>query len=152
MPSLNTNYFGTISYDPEAVIEFPRGLPGFDDRQRFVALQFEDSRPLVFLQSVEDAGLCFITLPILAIDPHYQLRVSSEDREQIGLPLGRPLDIGADALCLAVIAIRENGPTANLLGPIVVNLRNQKAVQAVDPESGYSHQYTLIPEEAPVCS
>jgi len=51
-----------------------------------------------------------------------------------------------------VIAIRETGPTANLLAPIVENLRNLKAVQAVAPESEYSLQHVLLPEEAPVCS
>jgi flagellar assembly factor FliW len=152
MLSVQTSYFGVISYDPETIVEFPKGLPGFDECRRFVALQFEDSRPLVFVQSLEDPGLCFITLPVLAVDPHYQLRVSNEDRELVGLAVGRPLRIGEDVLCLAVVSIREDGPTANLLGPVVVNLRNRKAVQAVDAESGYSHQHRLVAEEAPVCS
>ena len=152
MPSVETNYLGLTSYDPETIVEFPKGLPGFDERRRFVALQFEDSRPLVFVQSLEDPGLCFITLPVLAVDPQYQLRVNNEDRELVGLAVGRPLRIGEDVLCLAVVSIREDGPTANLLGPVVVNLRNRKAVQTVAPDSGYSHQHVLVPQEAPVCS
>jgi flagellar assembly factor FliW len=51
-----------------------------------------------------------------------------------------------------VLSIREGGPTANLLAPLVINMRNLKAVQAVAAESGYSHQHVLLPEEAPVCS
>jgi flagellar assembly factor FliW len=51
-----------------------------------------------------------------------------------------------------VLSIRETGPTANLLAPIVVNLRNRRAVQAVAAESDYSHQHALMPEEASVCS
>ena len=152
MLSVQTTYFGTISYQPDATIEFPNGLPGFEDRRQFVALQFADSEPIVFLQSLEHPGLCFITLPMLAIDPRYQLRMADEDREAVALAPGRPPRIGEDVLCLAVVSIRESGPTANLLGPIVVNLRNRKAVQAVAAESGYSHQHVLIPEEATVCS
>ena len=152
MPSVQTKYLGIISYEPDATLEFPRGLPGFEERRLFVALRLEDSQPLVFLQSVEDSGLCFITLPILAIDPHYRLEVTNEDRERAGLPLGRPLRIGEDVLCLAILSIREGGPTANLLAPVVVNLSNHKAVQAVAPESGYSHQHVLVSEEAPLCS
>jgi flagellar assembly factor FliW len=152
MPSVQTQYFGVISYEPDSALEFPRGLPGFEERHRFVALRFADSQPLVFLQSLEDPGVCFITLPVLVVDPRYRLGISNEDRDLVGLPLARPLRIGEDVLCLAVIAIRETGPTANLLAPVVVNLHNQKAVQAVDPESGYSHQHALVPEEAPVCS
>ena len=152
MPSVQTSYFGTLSYDAAAAMEFPRGLPGFEERRRFVALQFADSQPLVYLQSVEDPGLCFITLPILAIDARYQLLVSSEDRELIGLAPDQPLRIGRDVLCLAVVSVREGGPTANLLAPLVVNLSNHKGVQTMDAESGYSHQHQLLPQEAPVCS
>ena len=152
MPSVQTKYFGTLSYEPDAPLEFPQGLPGFEDRRQFLALSFTDTQPMVFLQSLEDPGLCFITLPILAIDPQYQLQIDNEGRDLVGLPVGQPVRIGDDVLCLAVVSIRESGPTANLLGPIVVNLRNRKAVQAVDAESGYSHQHALVPQEAPVCS
>jgi len=152
MPVLETKYFGRICYEPESSIEFPRGLPGFDDRRCFVALSFEDSAPLVYLQSVEDRGLCFIALPLLAADPQYRLAVSAEDLGLVGLDPSRQPKIGEDVLCLAVISIRENGPTANLLAPVVINLGNRKAVQAVAENSDYSHQHALVPEEAPVCS
>jgi flagellar assembly factor FliW len=152
MPVVQTHNFGSISYSHEAAIEFPRGLPGFDDRRRFLALQFEDTAPLVFLQSLERADLCFITMPVLAVDPQYRLQVSTEDLTEVDLsPLRQPR-IGEDVLCLAVLSISESGPTANLLAPVVVNLRNLKAVQAVAPESGYPHRHALVTEEAPVCS
>jgi flagellar assembly factor FliW len=111
-----------------------------------------ESDPLVYLQSLEDPALCFVTMPILSVDPQYRLKVSSEDLDQLGLPAGRTPRIGQDVFCLTVIAIRENGPTANLLAPVLINLKNRKAVQAIAPDSDYSHQYELMPEEAAVCS
>jgi len=55
-------------------------------------------------------------------------------------------------LCLAVLSIRENGPTANLLAPVVINLSNGKGVQAVAVSSGYSHQHPMCAaEEAAAC-
>ncbi|HEV3199835.1 MAG TPA: flagellar assembly protein FliW [Bryobacteraceae bacterium] len=151
MPVVETSNFGIISYGPEASIEFPRGLPGFDDRRRFVALQFEDTAPLVFLQSLEVPDLCFITMPVLAVDPQYRLAVTGEDLGQLELSPKRQPRIGEEVLCLAVLSLGEGGPTANLLAPVVVNLRNLKAVQAVAAESGYSHQHVLVAEEALVC-
>jgi flagellar assembly factor FliW len=144
-----------ISYEAESVLEYPCGLPGFDRRKRFVAVRCVESDPLVYLQSLEDPALCFITMPILAVDPRYQLTVSGEDLHQLGLPANRQPRIGADVVALTVVALRESGPTANLLAPVLVNLKNRKAVQAVSQEPGYSHQH-VIPvgktEEAPVCS
>jgi flagellar assembly factor FliW len=151
MPVVQTSNFGSISYNPDAAMEFPRGLPGFDDRRRFVALQFEDSAPLTFLQSLEIPDLCFITMPVLAVDPQYRLNVSGEDLTELELsPTCQPR-IGEDVLCLTVLSLGEDGPTANLLAPVVVNVRNLRAVQAVAPDSGYSHQHALVAEMAPVC-
>jgi len=149
---MQTTSFGNIAYEPESELDFPCGLPGFDSRRRFVAVRFVESDPLIYLQSLEDPALCFVTMPILSVDPRYRLKVSSEDLGQLGLPAMRQPKIGEDVLCLTVLAIRETGPTANLLAPIVINLKTRRAVQAIAPESDYSHEHELMPEEAAVCS
>ena len=152
MPVIQTKNFGPISYAPEAALEFPRGLPGFENRHRFVALGFSDSAPLVFLQSLEDADLCLITLPVLAIDPAYRLEINPDDVEELGLPAGSEPRIGKEVLCVAVLSIRETGPTANLLAPVVVHLGSNRAVQCIMPEGRYSLQHELQPQETLVCS
>jgi flagellar assembly factor FliW len=149
MTLLETKHFGKLSYEPDSELEFPLGLPGFDDRKRFVAVHFVENDPLIYLQSLEDPALCFITMPVLAIDPQYRLKVSAEDLGCLGLNSGRQPRIGGEVLCLTVLTIQETGPTANLLAPIVVNLSNRKAVQAVAPESDYSHQFALLTAESP---
>ena len=152
MAAFETKHFGNISFDPQAIIEFPRGLPGFEERRKFLALEFEHSKPLVFLQSLEDPGICFVTAPVRAVEPEYVLRVSEEDLRLLGLDPARQPRIGPDVLCLSVVSIEESGTTANLLAPIVVNVRNLQAVQAIGPESVYSHRFPLVVEEATVCS
>src|SRR5215467_1116350 len=107
MPVMQTKNFGAISYQADSEVEFPRGLPGFDHRRRFVALRFVESDPLVYLQSLEDPELCFVTMPILSVDPQYRLKIGSEDLDRLGLPGTRQPRIGEDVFCLAVIAIRE---------------------------------------------
>ena len=75
MPVFESQRLGSITYDPESAIEFPRGLPGFDERRAFVAVHLPGADPLIFLQSLEDPGLCFITAPVGAVDPAYHLEV-----------------------------------------------------------------------------
>jgi flagellar assembly factor FliW len=152
MPALQTKNFGNISFEPESELHFPAGVPGFEDRRRFVALTFAETNPLVYLQSLEVPDLCFITLPILAADPEYRLRVSQEDLSLLGLVSNRQPVIGEDVLCLSVLSLRETGPTANLLAPVLVNLKTRTAVQAVSQEADYSLQFALTPQESPVCS
>ena len=151
MPSFDTQNFGTVEYEGNSAVEFPQGLPGFEERRRFVALTFPDSKPLVFLQSLEDRSLCFVTLPVLSIDQHYRLEVCEEDLARLGLAPEQQPRIGKEVACLAVLTLQESGPTANLLAPIVVNIGTLKAVQAIAPESGYSHQHALLPAEALTC-
>jgi flagellar assembly factor FliW len=152
MPFLETRNFGTVPYELDSVLEFPEGLPGFEQKRRFLPIQAPDTEPLIFLQSAEDPSLCFVTLPILAVEPAYRLDMEDADKELIGLAPGHPPQIGRDVLCLTIVSIRESGPTANLLAPVVVNLRNRLAVQSVAAGSTYSHQFHLTaPQEAVAC-
>jgi flagellar assembly factor FliW len=151
MPLAQTINFGTISYHPDAAICFPKGLPAFEERRNFVVLQFQDSAPLTFIQSLETPDLCFVAMPVLAIEPQYRLEVSREDLEELGLASDRQPRMGVEVLCLTIVSLGESGPTANLLAPVVVNIRNRKAVQAVAGESGYSHQHALFAQEVVAC-
>jgi flagellar assembly factor FliW len=148
MPELVTRNFGTLVYEDGAPLVFPRGLPAFENYRRFLAITLPQNEPLVFLQSLEDSGLCFITVPVQIVHRDYRLRISAEDVELIGLPSGAVPGLGEDVLGLAVLSVREEGPTANLLAPIVMNLRDRLAVQAVAPESSYSHRHPLLPAAA----
>lgn len=151
MPFFDTQNFGTVDYKTDSVVEFPSGLPGFEECRLFVALTFPDTHPLVFLQSLEDGGLCFITLPVLSIDQQYRLETCEDELKKLGLPAERQPRIGEDVACLAVLTLQESGPTANLLAPIVINVRNLQAVQVIVAEAGYSHQHALSPRGAVQC-
>lgn len=151
MPETETTNFGTISFARESVFEFPHGLPGFEERRRFLPVQNPATAPILFLQSLEEPSVCFTTLPIWVVDPHYRLHVTEQDLELLGFPAEHQPRIGDEVLCLVVISVRKTGTTANLLAPIVINLQSYKAVQAVSAESGYSHRHPLFPQEAAAC-
>ena len=143
MPDACTQHFGVLPYQEDEVLLFPDGLPGFENERSFLLVQQPATRPLLFLQSLSRPDLCFISLPILVVDPGYQTSITPEDLARLDLPVDRQPRIGPDVLCLALISIRENEfPTANLLAPVVVNLRARKAVQAIQ-EIGYSHQFPV---------
>ena len=136
MPQCETKYFGTIWYDEDAAVEFPAGLPAFENFRLFLTVEETERRPFIFLQSLEEPGLCFITLPVAAIDPSYELKVSAEEMAAIGFE-GQP-SVETGLLCLAVVSIPAGGtPTANLLAPIVINWATRRAAQSVRDDSVY---------------
>jgi flagellar assembly factor FliW len=144
MPTVDTKYFGAMPYEEESCFEFPWGLPAFEEERRFLPLEMPGHKPLVFLQSTANPALCFIALPVLAADPKYALAVSPDDLQALSLAGGRQPAIGPEVLVLTLLSIHEDAPaTANLLAPVVVNLANRRAVQAVRYDSLYSHAQPL---------
>ena len=151
MPIVETKHFGPIEYQEEAVFEFPAGIPGFEDQTRFLPIEQPANKPLVFLQSLLRPELCFLALPARVVDSEYRLAISAEDLRDLGLPEDCQPLMGEEVLCLTILTVRgDRPPTANLLSPIVVNLKPRCAVQAIQADSGYSCQHPLFPapEEA----
>jgi flagellar assembly factor FliW len=149
MPHVQTRDFGLLECDPHAALQFPRGLPGFEDQDRFVLIEQEALAPVVYLQSLKTPALCFLTVPISAIDPHYEMGMTAEDLALLALDeTGQPSP-GANILCLSILSAAANGRfTANLLAPVVVNLETRIGLQAVRTDVRYSHLHPLY-EETP---
>jgi flagellar assembly factor FliW len=153
MPQILTKYFGSIEYQEADVIQFPSGLPAFEQETEFVLIEPPSSAPMVFLQSLPQSSLCFLALSILAIAPDYSLAVTTEDLQTLHLEADRQPRIGDEVACLALIAVAENGRiTANLLAPIVINRLNRRAVQAIRIDTTYSHQHQVAAQPEDVCS
>ena len=148
-----SQYFGELDYSPDAVFQFPEGIPAFEDQTGFVFLDQPQTHPLVFMQSLGNPGLCFIAVPVLVADPTYRPDLSPEDLALLGLSPEPPPQIGSDILCLALVTVSKGAdPTVNLASPIVLNLRNRKGLQAILPSSGYSVRQPLLAREDVPCS
>jgi flagellar assembly factor FliW len=148
-----TKYHGEMGYDEHAALHFPRGLFGFEAETRFLPIEQPPLRPLVFLQSLSTPDLCFLCLPVFVVDRQYAVSVEQEDLTAVDLPTDRQPRIGTDVLCLAIVSIQPGGPTtANLLAPVLVNLQNSKAIQALSLDQRHSHQAPLpAPSEELAC-
>jgi flagellar assembly factor FliW len=148
MPQLETKYFGTLSYEEESVFDFPAGLPAFEQEKNFVFIETPEYAPLVFLQSLRQSALCFLALPVLAVDPAYRLSVSAEDGASLGLDRGREPAPGDGILALALVSLRDGfPPTANLMAPIVVNIQNRRALQGIRADRVYSYRHPVAAAE-----
>jgi flagellar assembly factor FliW len=152
MPQTLTKYFGAVDYQETDVVQFPSGLPAFEEETQFVAMEPPAQAPLVFLQSLRNSSLCFLALPVLTIDPDYRLQMTPEDLHSLNLEPGHQPGLRDGVICLALIAIAEDGfISANLLAPIVIHAGGHWGVQAIRVDSAYSHQHPLTGRKD-VCS
>lgn len=144
MLQLQTKYFGSIPYDPGDLFQFPQGLPAFEEEKSFAPLDLPGKEPLLFLQSASRPDLCFLCFPVLVVDPAYHLSVPAEDLQLLDLSTGRQPHIGSEVLVLALLSIQENRrASANLMAPLVINLKNRRAVQAIRGDAAYSPEHPI---------
>jgi flagellar assembly factor FliW len=148
MPRVQTGQFGELDYEEECTLQFPRGLPGFEHCRRFVLLNQPSLDPLIHMQSLEIPDLCFLALPVQTIDSAYETELTPEDQRTLGDT--------QRTLALALLSVSVDGElTANLLAPVVINLSDRIAVQAVRSDLKYSHQHPVCVKESDeevVCS
>jgi flagellar assembly factor FliW len=140
-------YIGEISWEAACELQFPTGFPGFEQHRRMVPVEIPSQRPLIYLQSAEQAKVCFLVLPVLTIHSLFDLPLSEDDRSLLeldaaGLPDSSPPVIGTDVLCLALLVPFGRTVQTNLDAPIVVNLHNLRGIQAVLP-AGVNGSYRL---------
>jgi len=142
MPQAATLHFGAVDYEDRNVIEFPAGLPGFEDESRFVMIEREETAPVIFLQSLRTTELAFLTLPAAMVDPDYELAATPEDVEALGLPTAP--EVGRDFLCLTILTLTESEPpAANLKAPVIVNLHTREAWQIISMQPHHSARHLL---------
>lgn len=131
MPAANTKFFGDLEYTEESVLHFPAGLLGFEKNRRFVLVERAASKPLSFLQNLDEPSLCFPVMPALQVDPDFKLELDEQSRETLELNEPYPA-----LLILAIISFGETGPpAANMKGPVVIHVAARKAVQVIQSDA-----------------
>lgn len=123
---------------PELV--FPTGLPGFPGERRFALVRwgaFEG--PYSLMVDLDDPDVRFLVMPPYVFFPDYVVDLDDAIAAKIHL------DKAENCLLLVIVTLgsRPEDATANLLGPVVVNLETREGVQAVLAESGYSTRVPL---------
>ncbi len=140
--SFATKDLGQKTVREDQIISFPWGLPGFVEWHRYALLQCPHLSPFLCLQCVEKPDLAFITVDPVKVVPEYRLS-----------PLNNGVlkDLAAENVnelrVLVILAIPPGQPqemTANLLAPILINVRRNLGKQVVLEASQYSHRHRVF--------
>lgn len=141
---LLTRDLGEIEIDEQDIVTFTGPIYGFEQYRRFVFLYEEElSEHFIWLQSVDEPGLCFILVQPDLITDHYQPELPPETRDLLG---------DGDYMCWLMTSIREpfQKSTVNLKSPIVVNPELRQAAQFV-LEGNLPIRHPLLREGAASC-
>ena len=136
--NLETTRFGTVEIADDRVITFPTGLLGFSSYTSFVLLQPDEQGVFFWLQSTEAPDLAFVvTDPALWV-PDFQANIRKDQMEELGMA---KLE---DAQVLVIVNKRDDLLTANLQGPLVVNVEGRTGMQLVLAEKRWNTRHELL--------
>lgn len=129
---INTLRFGRLHVDESKVITIPKGLFGYANHQRFVLISESAASRVLFLQSLDNPKLCFLTSDEPRMfDPAFELEISDTDRMDLSLLTDE------DKKVIVTVSVENDTFTANLAGPILINTKTGRAKQAVIDKDEY---------------
>jgi flagellar assembly factor FliW len=139
---IDTARFGKVEIDESKIIYFSDGIPGLEEYKRFAILQFDGSYPIIWLQSTEDKSICLPVIDSFLVLPDYSFDISDEDVQRLSLNGPEDLKI------ISVLVIPENieRMTMNLAAPIVINIKNNLAMQVILNNGEYNVRFPIFQE------
>lgn len=141
---INTRQFGEVEIDKEKVITVPKGLPGFPDLTRYILFEHEAIQPFISLQSVEEESLAFYIMDPLLFKADYKVDITSHMKEMDWDEKEKE-----NIFIYVILNVTDADPkkiTANLIGPLLVNIAKNQAVQILVNNDQYSHKYRVFQE------
>jgi flagellar assembly factor FliW len=128
---IKTRFFGNQTINPDSIIIFPEGIPGFEKLKRYKLFHQEGSDKIYWLQSVDDERLSFSTTQPGYFKINYQFVLT--DNEQAILQA----DETSELVFLVLLHQDENEtssgkqPTVkgSINSPLVINIDSRIGIQ-----------------------
>jgi flagellar assembly factor FliW len=133
--------------EEDKIISMPSGMPGFLECKRFVIIERKETWPFYVFQSMDDKDLSFFIMNPFLFKPDYEVNLDQAIKEMKWFADDYK-DIKIHVIVNTTAGIPEK-ITANLLGPLIINTRNNEAVQLVLHNSPYSHQHLIFGKTDP---
>lgn len=139
---IDSTVFGPQEIDPESVIDFPNGIPGFEAFKHFKLFHHENNPDLLWLQSTEEADVAFSVMAPEKLSVFFEFVLTPEE-----LSLLETEEASDIALLVMIYGPNEGGAkekevdelagvdpsfiNANVRGPLVLNVKKNRGVQKV---------------------
>ena len=128
---IQSKLLGNQSVNPDSIITFPRGLPGFEDQTRFKLFHQEGSEIVYWLQAIDSDDLTFSVAHPARFNINYSF-VLTDDEERL-----LQLENVDDLLILILLHKDDEGdsgkPTikGSIKSPLIINSEKRIGLQKV---------------------
>lgn len=130
---------GTFTVDNSQKIIFEEGIFGFEHIKEYYLID-ANLAPFMLLQSIEDEAIGFIVCDPFLFFPDYEFDLSDDAKEKLNL------EKSDDLLVLVIITLADKieDVSANLVGPIIINIKNHRALQYIINNPKYNTKHFLF--------
>lgn len=137
---VRSSRFGMVHVPQNKIVTMERPILGFESLKSFCLIERDEYRPFVWMQSTDNPEVAFVLANPLIFFPDYRIEVHSKEIAELGVTDTSSVETWA------IITIPDNPQemSANLQGPIVLNVENRKAKQLVLVNSDYSVRHELF--------
>jgi flagellar assembly factor FliW len=139
---VHSSRFGTFAVPADRVLWLAEGLIGFPDYHRFVIVEHTRPGPLRWLLCLDEPELAFAVVEPAEFFPEYRV----DARACLGLSAAE------DVALFAIVTVPRACPagmSANLMAPVVVNVRTREARQVILDDGSYTTRHPLLPHPPP---
>lgn len=132
---IESTSYGSLQVDAEKLIEFPAGLPGFEDCKRFTLIEVDSLKaPAIgILQSADQPDVAFSVSAPENLGLHYEFNFTPQEKDLLRATK-------AEDIAVLLILRHEESPNrrradstikASLMGPLVINSVTRRGLQKV---------------------
>lgn len=142
---IDTARFGQMDIDEQNIIKFRPGLLAFEDLSDYVLIDIAENRDFKWLQSIQEPGLSFLLVDPFIANPEYRVELQAEMMAKLNIAKAE------DVLIYTIVTVPAGGlqeATTNLVGPLVINWREKRGVQAVLEKDDLEVKYPLFKKAA----
>jgi flagellar assembly factor FliW len=122
------------------IVHFAHGVPGFESCRQFVLISAPELLPFTCLHGIDAPEPSFLTLDPRQVVAGYQPPLGAAERTRLAATSDEPL------LWLAVVHVDDQGVTANLRAPIVINPRRMVGLQVLGADTAWATDHLLTAE------
>ena len=138
---IKTTKFGEIEIDKNAIFDFVSPIIGFKNLKQYTIIDYKPDSPFKWLQSTEDMNLAFPITLCSFFGINYQFDIPDEEAQLLEIE-------SADDVFVCNIAnipsSNPQGATINMLAPIIINLKNKKAMQIILKNTDFEVRHKLF--------
>lgn len=143
---LITARFGEVEVTDKLIIQMTKPILGFEHLRRYIIVETEDFEPFRWYQAVDDPEIAFVIVNPLLFFPEYVIEVNPKEIEELKVK-----DL-ADVATYAIVTVPPDYTrmTANLQGPLLLNVKAGLAKQLVLVNSEYGIRHRLLSPDRPI--